>query len=135
MPLAEMLTTLPDFLLYLAAGLLLLTIFTVVYTWLTQHPEWQLIRAGNSAAATALAGALLGFALPLASAIAHAVNIWDMLLWAALALLVQWATYIVTRLLLPGLPERIERGDIAAAITTGAFSLSAGLINAACMTY
>lgn len=135
MPVIELLATLPSFLIYLMVALMLLAVFLIVYTRLTQHPEWQLIRDGNVAAATALSGAMLGFALPLASAIAHSVSLRDMVLWAGVALLVQWGAYLTARKLLPGQPSRIERGDMAAAVTTAAIALTAGLLNAACMTY
>ena len=135
MPVLELLSTLPNFLIYMALGFMLLVIFLIGYTWLTQHPEWQLIREGNIAAATALCGAMVGFALPLASAIAHSVSLRDMVLWAGIALIVQWLAYLAARKLLPCLPSRIERNDMAAAITTAAFALAAGLLNAASMTY
>jgi putative membrane protein len=39
------------------------------------------------------------------------------------------------RLLMPNLSERIASGEMAAALFLGAASLSAGIINAAAMTY
>ena len=44
---------------FLAAGGFAL-IFKAVYRWITPHDEGALIRAGNSAAAVALGGALIG---------------------------------------------------------------------------
>ncbi len=39
------------------------------------------------------------------------------------------------RLLVPNLSERIANGEVASALFLGAASLSAGVLNAACMTY
>ena len=73
---------LPNFLLYFALALVLLTIFVAIYVRVTSYREFVLIRGGNVAAAISLSGALIGFVLPLASAIAHSVNPVDMVAWA-----------------------------------------------------
>ena len=65
---------LPDFLLYFVVALLLLAAFVAIYVRVTPYREFVLIRGGNIAAAISLTGALIGFVLPLASAIAHSVN-------------------------------------------------------------
>lgn len=132
---ARYLMTLPDFLAYFGASILLLLLFVLVYTQLTPHREWQLIRGGNPSAAISMGAALLGFALPLSSAINHSETFYDMLVWGVVALVVQWIAFIVARLLMPGLPQRIEQNDLAAATATGAIALSVGILNAACLTY
>ena len=73
-----------DFLIYFSVALLLLVSFTLIYTKVTPYNEISLIREGNTAAAISLSGALLGFALPLASTVANAVNLLDLLLFAVL---------------------------------------------------
>src|SRR5581483_4380042 len=65
------LSTFPNFAGYFVAGSVLIALFLLCYVNLTPHREIALIRAGNNAAATALAGGLLGFVIPLASVIAH----------------------------------------------------------------
>ena len=50
----------------LTGSLLLLTGCLAVYTAITPHAELRLIRQGNAAASAALAGVLVGFAVPLA---------------------------------------------------------------------
>jgi putative membrane protein len=52
----------PSFLAYFALAVLLLVLFIRIYTWVTPHDEFGLIRANNPAAAIAFAGALIGFA-------------------------------------------------------------------------
>ena len=129
------LETLPSFLVFFGIALMLLAVFTAIYVWVTPHKEFTLIRAGNAAAATSFAGAVIGFVIPLASVIAHSLNIIDMLAWGAIAMVAQIAVFALARLLMPDLLKTIEAGQIAPAATLAAFSLAIGILNAACMTY
>lgn len=131
----DYLATLPAFLAYFATGLVLLVLFVVLYTLITPHREWALIRAGNLAAATSLSGAMLGFLLPLASVVMNSLNLIDMAVWAGVALVIQLLTFVAVRLALPGLSRKIEAGDPAAAVILAASALGIGVLNAACMTY
>ncbi len=126
---------LPAFALYFAMGLGFIALFLVLYLQLTPHRELALIRSGNQAAAIALGGALLGFALPLASALAHTVGAVDLGIWASIALVCQAAAYGFTRLLLPNFPARIEAGEHSAAWLATALHVAVGMINAAAMSY
>jgi len=124
----------PNFVRYVVVGFALAGLFLWVYTLITPWREFALIRAGNSAAATALVGALLGFSLPLANTIAHSVSLTDVVLWALVALVVQVIVHVVMRLILPGLKQAIEANQAAAGIAAGGFAVCFGLINAACLT-
>lgn len=124
----------PNFVRYVVVGFGLTGLFLFVYTLITPWKEFTLIRAGNSAAATALVGALLGFCLPLANTIAHSVSLTDVVLWALVALVVQVIVHIGLRLMLPQLRAAIETNQAAAGITAGGFAACFGLINAACLT-
>ncbi|MBM3560265.1 MAG: DUF350 domain-containing protein [Alphaproteobacteria bacterium] len=123
------------FLLYFAVALTALGVFLAVYMAITSHNEMALIRQGNAAAATSLAGAVLGFILPLASTVIHSVSLVDMVVWAAVALVVQVAVFWIVGLLLRDLSRRIEEGNAAAGITLAAASVAIGAINAACISY
>ena len=119
---------------FIAAGGFTL-IFKALYRWITPHDEGALIRAGNSAAAVALGGALIGYVLPLASALAHTVSLPEFAAWAVVAGVVQIVTFwAVRRLALPDVSARIERGEMSAALYLLMISIAVGLINAACMT-
>ena len=124
----------PNFVRYVIVGFGLMGLFLLAYTLITPWREFTLIRAGNSAAATALIGALLGFCLPLANTIAQSSRVTDVVLWALVALGVQVIVHIVMRLMLPQLRAAIESGQAAAGITAGGFAACFGLINAACLT-
>ena len=124
-----------DFLFYFGLSIVFVAIFSVVYGWVTPYDELQLIREGNPAAAASLSGALIGFILPLASAVIHSVNPWDMMLWAAIALVVQILVFVAVRLMVRDIARLITEGKVATGVFLGALSLAAGILNAACMTY
>ena len=124
----------PNFVRYVVVGFALAGLFLWVYALITPWREYRLIRAGDSAAAIALVGALLGFCLPLANTIAHSVSLTDVVLWSLVALVAQVAVHIAMRLLLPALKNAVEANELAAGITAGGFSTCFGLINAACLT-
>ena len=124
-----------DFLLYFGLSIAFVAIFAVIYVWVTPYSEIRLIREGNAAAAVSLSGTLIGYTLPLASAVIHSVNPLDMMLWAAIALVVQILVFIAVRLMVPDIARQITEGKIATGVFLGALSLGAGILNAACMTY
>jgi len=126
---------LDDFVAYFAMALALVAVFLRVYTWVTPYREIALIRQGNVAAALSLSGALLGFVIPLASAIAHSVAWWDRLFWGAVALVVQLVWYFAVRMIVPNLSQDIPAGKVAQGLFLGAGSLAVGILNAASMTY
>lgn len=124
-----------DFLAYLAVSLALLAAFLAVYVRVTPHREIALIRAGNLAAAFSLSGAVLGFIVPLASAVKHSVSLVDMALWGAVALVVQVAAFVAVKLMVPRITDDIAAGQQAQGFFLGAISLGVGMLNGACMTY
>ena len=129
------LTGLPAFAAYFALAMVLLLLFIRLYTWVTPHDEFALIRANNAAAAIAFAGAIIGFAWPLASAITHSMSLLDCAIWGAVALAVQVLTFVVSSAALKQLPQRISQGELAAGIFSAACSVTVGMLNAACMSY
>jgi putative membrane protein len=124
-----------DFLLYFGLAIAFVAAFLWIYLLVTPYKEIQLIRSGNAAAAWSLGFTLLGFSLPLAAAIIHSVNPWDMMLWALIALVVQILVFVVVRLLLPEVTRHIQEGQVASGAFLGMLSLAAGVLNAASMTY
>lgn len=126
---------LPAFLGYFILSIALLLTYAVVYTRITRHDEMLLIRVNVPAAAVAFTGSMLGFALPLASAVAHSVSLIDCLLWGLIALVVQTGAYFGVRYCLPDLSTRIENGQMATGCLLAGASLAVGVLNAACMTY
>lgn len=115
---------------------LFLTVFKWLYQISTPYNERALIAANNLAAGVALGGAIIGFALPLASALSVTVSVVEFTAWALLAGVIQIvAAFIVRRLIVRDMVVRIEEGNIASAIYSAATSIGLGLLNAASMTY
>jgi putative membrane protein len=131
----QSLAGLPAFLVYFCTAIVAVVAYLFVYTRITPHNEFQLIRDNDPAAAIALGLSLLGFVLPVVSAIAHSANVWDCLIWSAIALIVQIVVYYIVKIPVPNLSARIAAGELAAAIWLGLASLAAGALNAACMIY
>ena len=69
------------------------------------------------------------------SAGVSAVHRWDMMLWASIAGIVLLLVYVAVRYTLINVTRRIPEGQIATGIVHGTIALSAGILNAACMTY
>ena len=132
---AHFLATLPNFLAYLGAAIVLLVAFMAIYLYVTPYDEIALIRNNNVAAAISLSGALLGFAMPIANVIAHSDTLLDLAVWGVVAGIAQLLAWMVARVALPRLKEAIEAGLVAPATFIAALSVTMGLINAACMTY
>jgi putative membrane protein len=129
----QSLAGLPAFLVYFCTAVISIVVYLFVYTRITPHDEFKLIRDNDPAAAVALGLSLLGFTLPLVSAIAHSANIVDCLVWSLVALIVQVIVYYVIKIPVPNLSAKIAAGELAPAIWLGLSSLAAGAINAACM--
>lgn len=119
---------------FVAAGVFTI-LFKLLYQWATPYHERTLIRDGNVAAAVTLGAALLGYILPLASALEHTVSLVEFGAWALLAGVIQIVTFtVVRRVVMPDFSDRIVRGELAAAIYMASISLGVGLLNAACMS-
>jgi putative membrane protein len=133
--LLESLSGLLDFCKYFIAAVGFVVVFCQVYCLFTPYDELKLVREGNVAPAISFGGALIGFSLPLYSAITHSVGFTDMLVWAAVAMVVQLMVFGIVRLFFRGLVREIENNHSAAATLLAFFSLAIGILNAASMTY
>ena len=119
--------------LFAGTGFALIGAFLYLYTQLTPYPEFKLIKEGNTAAACALSGALVGFVLPLCAIIANTHSLIDLLLWAAIAFGIQLAVYGAVRFMIGDLERQVETGSIAAGVYLGTCSLVGGLLTATCL--
>ena len=128
------LENLSEFLLFFVVAAVLTVVFVLIYTRVTRHDELALIKKNSIAAGIAFAGSLIGFALPLASTMINSVTVVEMVLWGGIALIVQVLVYLLIRLPMPRISERIEADEVAAGIWRGATSMVAGILNAASMT-
>ena len=98
---------------------------------LTPWRELALVKDGNGSAGLALAGAILGLAIPIASCLASSVTLMDLLLWGGVALLLQLISYRIIDMILRDIPRRIENDEAGAAIVLIAAKVSVAVLLAA----
>lgn len=121
----------PDFLLMTGTAGVLLLVASTIYILLTPWKELALVRGGNGAAGLALAGAIAGLAVPIASCLASSLTLLDLLLWGSVALLLQLLTYRIIDMILRDIPQRIQNDEAGAAIVLIAAKVSVAMLLAA----
>jgi putative membrane protein len=124
-------TGFPLTLLHAAVTLLILVLGAALYVALTPHKEIALIREGNAAAALSLAGVMVGLAIPLAVSLSGSTSLVDIALWGAATVFVQLLVFRLVDLILRGLPQRINDGEISAAVMLAGAKLATALVLAA----
>lgn len=125
---------LPILLLHLGTATIIWLIAILIYMWITPHDELKLIREGNESAAISLGGALIGFAIPLAFCLAGSVNVWDVILWGSVTLVLQLIAFGAVDLILKNLSKRIEEDQRSAAIFLATTKIAIAALNAAAVT-
>ena len=124
----------PFLLSHFGVTVLMLVIGVFIYMLITSHDERALIREGNTAAAISLAGAILGLAIPLAFCMASSVNVYDIVIWGIVTLVIQLATFWIIDIWLRDLSKRIEEGQVGTAILLVSVKLAVASINAAAVS-
>ncbi|VEE99640.1 DUF350 domain-containing protein [Neisseria canis] len=122
------------YLQYMLVGVLMTVAFGAIYLRITPAEEIRLIRNGNLACALSFGGALVGFCLPLASSIAHSVNLPDFMLWGLGAAVIQILVYFAATRIVRDADKELVNNNVAVGALFGAFSISIGLLNAACLS-
>lgn len=119
------------FLTYFGSGCALLALFVALYVQCTPHREFALIAQGNVGAAVALGGAILGFTLPLVSAIYYTMSLVEMAKWAAITGLVQLLVFTLLR----RQASKIAEGNVAQGVLVAAAAVAVGLLNAVSISH
>lgn len=129
-----MFTSVLLFLAYMATAGLLLIVFMATYEKFTPYREFQLIKAGNVAAATSFAGAILGFTLPLVSTIFYTHDLLEMVKWGVITGAVQLAVFAVVQRMFD-IAACIREGRVASALLYASIAFSVGMLNAISISY
>jgi putative membrane protein len=132
--LQSLIAGLPTLVLQFAAAAAIYVVGIAAYLRLTPYHELNLVREGNVAAAITLAGALIGLALPVGATLARSLSVADILVWGAVAIVMQAAAFGLVALLLRELPGRVQRADIAAALIAASAQIAVGIVNAGAMS-
>lgn len=127
-------TGFPLTLLHAGVTLLILILGTAVYAMLTPHKEITLIRDGNSAAAISLGGVMVGLSIPLAVSLRASTSVVEILIWGVATIAVQLLVFRLVDLVLRGLPQRIQDGELSAAALLVAAKVATALVLAAAVS-
>lgn len=119
----------PQLIFYLIMVAVIYLLAILAYVKMTPHRELELVQAGNVAASIHMSSLVISMALPVAACLINKFSLFDVGIWTAFALILQlflfrMTDYIVFR----GMPERIERGEIAPTLVLASFKLAGSLI-------
>tara|TARA_X000000950_G_C13778972_1_gene604256 strand:- start:683 stop:1108 length:426 start_codon:yes stop_codon:yes gene_type:complete len=128
------LSGIPFLLTHFGVTIVMLVVGAFIYIKITSHDEMALIREGNNAAAVSLSGAILGLAIPLAFCMANSVNVYDIVIWGLVTLVIQLVTFWIIDLWLRDLSRKIEDGQVGTAILLASVKLAVASINAAAIS-
>lgn len=123
----------PMFFVYWAMSLILMIVFIKSYTFITKYNEFELMFAGNKAAALALSGAVVGFVLPLGVSIIINPSFPLFIFWAVVSGVFQILGYFVVKFLLKDFDAGIEAENEAYGLFKASLSVAMGIINAFCV--
>jgi putative membrane protein len=129
-----MLDSLLNYLLYFVSTLVLLIVAVAIYVRVLPYDEMAQIRRGNSAAAVALGGTMIGYAAVVWSATAHGSTLIETAIWSGVALVSQIVAFEIIHLVFRDFKAEMEKGDLSYGIILGAFSMAVGIINAGCLS-
>lgn len=124
----------PILVLHLAATLVLMCGGAALYAILTPWKEIALIRDGNAAAALAFAGVLVGLAIPLSISLSVSTSLAEIGIWGVATITLQLLAFRIVDVVLTGLPQRIQDGEIPAAVVLVGAKLATALILSAALT-
>jgi putative membrane protein len=124
----------PVLMLHSSVTLAILAVGIFVYIKITLYDDIALIKAGNTAAAVSLSGAIIGFVVPLAFTMASSITVYEILIWGPVTLLLQLVAYRITDAVLSDLPKRIVEGEIGPAIFLVSIKIAVAAINAAAVS-
>ncbi|MGE5476862.1 MAG: DUF350 domain-containing protein [Bacteroidales bacterium] len=123
------------YLTHFGAAIAIMLVAGAAYMVVTPYREIALIRAGNTAAAVAFGGTMIGLSVTLFSVLANSAGLLDFVTWGAIALVVQLATWAVLALILRNLRQGITDNKLSYGVFVGTLSIAIGIVNAGAVTY
>ncbi|RNB70266.1 DUF350 domain-containing protein [Brevibacillus panacihumi] len=136
-----------NFLTYLGVTVPILGVGILVFAFTTPYKEFQLIKEGAQteepqkvaaakAAAHDLGGKIIGLAIVLASAVYHAVNLLDLVIWGVVGMVFQVLVFYLFEWVTPfKVVSEIPKGNVSVGIFASRLSIAAGLLMAALISY
>jgi putative membrane protein len=136
-----------NFFLYLVVTLPIMAIGIFIFQLTTPYNEFELIREGSNAsdptkaaaakaAAHDLGGKIIGLAIVLASAVFHAVSLWDLALWGLIGVVFQVGVFYLFEWVTPfRVISEIPKGNVSVGLFASRLSIATGLLLAALISY
>jgi putative membrane protein len=136
-----------NFFLYLIVTLPIMAIGVFIFQLTTPYNEFDLIREGANtsdptkaaaakAAAHDLGGKIIGLAIVLASAVFHAVSLWDLALWGLIGVVFQVGVFYLFEWVTPfRVISEIPKGNVSVGLFASRLSIATGLLLAALISY
>ncbi|WP_349407327.1 DUF350 domain-containing protein [Pseudalkalibacillus sp. SCS-8] len=126
-----------NFLTYFIVGLGLLIVGILLFEVTTKNKEFKLIAEGNKAAAYALGGKVIGLSIVLYASIANSISLYDMVVWGAVAIVVQILAFYIIEWLTPKfhITKAIDEDNQAVGLFLLFVSIALGLTIAGSLTY
>ena len=124
----------PITLLHAGVTLALLAFGAVLYAVLTPWKEIGQIREGNAAASVAFGGVIVGLTIPLAVSLGQSASLIEIGVWGLATILMQLLAFRITDVVLMGLPQRVQEGEVSAAVLLVSAKLATALVLAAAVT-
>lgn len=114
--------------------IILLTIF--IFVKLTRYNDWEEITKGNSAAAMALGGKVLGVGNIMRFAIVTNEGPWQTVMWGLIGMVLLMLVYLLFEWLTPRLDvnREIGSGNLAVGLLSMVFSITFSFIIGACIS-
>lgn len=127
------LSSFPLYSMYMVYGIVFTIVFARLYTWVTPHDEFKLIRKGNWSATISFIGTMFGATLPMVELFRQLINPIEIGIWCGIALAVQLMTYFACMWFLGRAPVSEEDSSQSRcdAFFTAGTSIVVGLISAA----
>lgn len=124
----------PTALLHAVVTIVLLLLGALAHALLSPHKDVRQIREGNAAAAVSFGGVLIGLALPLARSLSASASLAETAIWGVAITVVLLLFFRLTDMVLKGLPQRVQDGEMSAAALLVAAKLAVAIIVAAAVS-
>jgi putative membrane protein len=121
----------PTAMLHALAALGILIVAATLHALLSPSREIGHIREGNPAAAVAFGGVLVALSGPLATALRTSSDLIEFCLWGGAITLAALFLFRVVDAVLAGLPQRVQEGEVPAAVLLTAAKLAVAMVLAA----
>ncbi len=126
--LITLISGIPYFLSFLLTALIIVFIGVFVYSKITPYNEMDLIRQRNISASISISATIISITLPVAFCLASSVNIYDLIVWGFVSLIVQILMFFLMDRILKNIPQKIQEDNVAVVLLYSMSKISSAII-------